>query len=129
MKKLHAPTEQQQIIQEVKLWDEKKIDISDWQDTPDAIPKINQAVNLHLLLPVRMIEILKEFSRRVGCDLNVLIAQWLNDRILLEKECLLAKQQKVHPIAENGFDLGNTKTITEADSLDPPAKMLFKRDV
>jgi hypothetical protein len=71
----------QQLAQEAKLWDERKLTPAGWQDAPDAVPRVGESMPISIRLPGRMVAILKQFAQRAGIGYQVLIKQWLDERI------------------------------------------------
>jgi len=71
----------EELAKEARLWDERRLTPAGWEDAPEAIPRVADSVPISIRLPRQMIAILKEFARREGIGYQVLIKQWVDDRI------------------------------------------------
>ena len=72
------------LAREARLWDERKLTPAGWSDAPEAVPAAKRSVPISIRLPQPMVTILKEFARRAGIGYQVLMKQWLDDRIRQE---------------------------------------------
>lgn len=75
--------------EEARMWDSGQIDPKAWEDAPERVPMQKESVSITVRVPSRMLEILKEFARREGIGYQVLMKQWLDDRIRSERDKLL----------------------------------------
>ena len=75
------------LAQEARIWEERKLTPSGWEDSPEAVPRAGESVLISIRLPRQMIVILREFAKRAGVGYEVLVRQWLDDRIRQES-CL-----------------------------------------
>lgn len=74
------------LAEEARLWDERKLTPTDWKDAPEAVPAAKRSVPISIRLPQPMVAILKEFARQAGIGYQVLMKQWLDDRIRQESQ-------------------------------------------
>ncbi len=74
----------EELAHEVQLWETGQIDPRDWIDAPERIPRIGESESISLRMPKKLLAILKEFARREGIGYQVLIKQWLDDRVRTE---------------------------------------------
>jgi hypothetical protein len=75
------PAKDDELAEEARLWDERKLTPAGWEDAPEAIPRVADSMPISIRLPRQMIAILKESAKREGIGYQVLIKQWLDDRI------------------------------------------------
>jgi hypothetical protein len=76
----------QALAEEAKLWDERKLTPADWHAAPDAVPRAAESMPISIRLPCQMVTILKELAQRAGIGYQVLIKQWLDERIRHESQ-------------------------------------------
>jgi hypothetical protein len=74
-----------ELAEAARRWDSRELTPAGWDDATDAVPRAKASEAISLRLPLPMLAILKEFARREGIGYQVLIKQWLNDRILRER--------------------------------------------
>ena len=77
---------EEELAEEARRWDERRVSPVDWEDAPDAVPRAKESVAISIRLPRQMVEILKEFARRTGIGYQVLMKRWLDERIRQERE-------------------------------------------
>lgn len=73
---------------EAARWIERSVDGRKWVDAPERVPRVDETVLISVRVPKRMLAILREFARRAGIGYQVLLKQWLDDRIRAEHEGL-----------------------------------------
>lgn len=100
-----------ELAEEVKLWDSGEITPSGWEEAPDAVPRAKESTQVNIRLPCRMVETLKEFAHRSGVGYQVLMKRWLNERIQVEGERFRQEQERFRRERER---LQNPPTITLA---------------
>lgn len=74
----------EQLAQEAAAWSQGTSSLAGWIDAPDAIPRHAESTAISIRMPNRMLGILREYARRRGIGYQVLIKQWLEDRIQQE---------------------------------------------
>ncbi len=72
------------LAREARLWDERELTPAGWRDAPEAVPAVKRSVPISIRLPQPMVVILKEFAQQAGIGYQVLMKQWLDDRIRQE---------------------------------------------
>src|SRR5260370_36273374 len=77
-------TTDRELAAEAKAWDERKRTPAGWQDAPEAVPRAAESVAISIRLPLKMLAILKEFADRAGIGDQVLMKNWLDERIRKE---------------------------------------------
>ena len=88
------------LAEEVQAWDTGKIDPKDWVDAPDLLPRGAESESISLRMPGKLLAILKEFGHREGVGYQVLIKQWLDDRVRAEYEKLGDQEPKEDAIGQ-----------------------------
>ena len=81
------------LVQEVQDWESGQIDPRDWIDAPERIPRVGESESISLRMPKKLLAILREFARREGVGYQVLIKQWLDDRVRAEYEKMKGRQE------------------------------------
>ena len=87
-------TPREQLAEEVTRWEEGLLDPKDWDDAPDAVPRAPETKPISMRVPVQMLEILKGLASRKGIGYQVLIKQWLDDRIRQERADLRRRKNR-----------------------------------
>ncbi len=87
-------TPQERLAEEVARWERGLLNPNDWDDAPDAVPRASETKPISMRVPVRMLEILKGFASREGIGYQVLIKQWLDDRIRQERAELRKRKNR-----------------------------------
>src|SRR5260370_31310438 len=77
-------TTDRELAAEAKAWDERKRTPAGWQDAPEAVPRVAESMAISIRLPRKMLAILKEFADRAGIGYQVLMKNWLDERIRKE---------------------------------------------
>ncbi len=67
---------------------------TDWEDTPDAVPRNSETVSISMRVPKRMLEVLREFARREDVGYQVLMKRWLDERIRKEAAEIKGRLQR-----------------------------------
>lgn len=99
---------------EVAGWDSGlKLPMGDWHDAPEAVPRHRQSKSVTIRFPVEMLGVIKGFAVRQNIGYQVLIKQWLDDRIRRERDALRA--------APNPEPAGHRHAPRVAGLMDQPA--------
>src|SRR5437764_14781008 len=85
----------EELAAEARRWENREITPAGWEDAPEAVPRAKESTAISLRLPVQMVAILKEFARRAGVGYQVLLKQWLDERIRQERDRLRREQERV----------------------------------
>jgi predicted DNA binding CopG/RHH family protein len=91
-KRKYRPGSGDQLAEEARRWDSRKLDPKTWDEAPEAVPRAQASTAISLRMPTQMIEILKAFAEREGVGYQVLMKRWLDDRIRREREELTGRQ-------------------------------------
>lgn len=75
---------EKQLAEEARQWEDGTLTPAGWEDAPNAVPRSQESVSISICLSRQMLEVLKGFAQRAGVGDQVLIAQWLDDRIRQE---------------------------------------------
>lgn len=94
-KRKHQPAFPETLEREARQWDSGAVTTQDWKDAPEAIPRVGGSTLISLRLPTQMLEILKAFAEREGVGYQVLLKQWLDDRIRQERLVMHKEQPRV----------------------------------
>ena len=84
----------EELEREAKEWELRVLTPGDWQEAPEAIPRVGASSSISLRMPTQMLAVLKAFAQREGIGYQVLLKRWLDDRIREERD-KIAKQQIV----------------------------------
>jgi predicted DNA binding CopG/RHH family protein len=76
----------QELAEEAKSWDERRLTPAGWQDALEAVPRVEESIAISIRLPRQMLTILKEFASRAGTGYQVLMKRWLDERIRKEAQ-------------------------------------------
>jgi len=82
------PDSAEDLAREAADWDLRRTVPDEWQDAPEAIPRVGLSKAISIRIPAQMLSILKAFARREGIGYQVLMKRWLDDRIREEREML-----------------------------------------
>ena len=63
----------EELEREAEDWDRGVLTPRDWQDAPEAIPRVGASTSISLRVPNDMLAILKAFARRQGIGYQVLL--------------------------------------------------------
>jgi predicted DNA binding CopG/RHH family protein len=85
----------EELTEEARRWDARELTPAGWEDAPDAVPRAKESTQINIRLPRQMVEILKEFARRLGIGYQVLMKRWLDERIRQERERLRLEQERL----------------------------------
>ena len=88
----YQPASDDELAADATRWDAGAIDPEGWVDAPEAIPRVRASTPISLRVPTQMLEILKIFAKREGVGYQVLMKQWLDERIREERDELAARQ-------------------------------------
>ena len=72
------------LADEAARWDSGELTPAGWSDAPDAIPRVRESKAVSVRFPTSMLSMLKAFARREGVGYQVLLKQWLDERIRQE---------------------------------------------
>ena len=86
--KSYQPALDNELDAEAIRWESGGTDPSGWVDAPEAIPRVRASTPISLRLPTQMLRILKLFAEREGVGYQVLMKQWLDERIREERDKL-----------------------------------------
>jgi predicted DNA binding CopG/RHH family protein len=86
---------EEELAEEARRWDERRVSPVDWEDAPNAVPRAKESVAVSIRLPRQMVEILREFARRTGIGYQVLMKRWLDERIRQERERFREEQERI----------------------------------
>ena len=92
----YQPTSDDELDAEARRWESGATDPSGWVDAPEAIPLVRASTPISLRLPTQMLRILKLFAERERVGYQVLMKQWLDERIREERDRLLSHGETVH---------------------------------
>jgi len=73
---------------EAAEWDSRRRTPSGFTDDEEAVPRARESTAISLRLPGALLALLKKFAEREQIGYQVLIKQWLDDRVRLERERL-----------------------------------------
>ena len=90
--KNYQPASSDQVAREASQWDSGAIQSKGWVDAPEAIPRSPASTPISLRMPEQMLRILKQFAEREGVGYQVLMKQWLDERIREERERLVGER-------------------------------------
>ena len=79
------PFSAEELAREAADWDLRRARPDDWQDAPEAIPRVGVSKAISIRIPAQMLGILKAFARREGIGYQVLMKRWLDERISVER--------------------------------------------
>src|SRR6266542_2855638 len=85
----------EELAEEARRWDTREVTPVGWEDAPYAVPRAKESTQINIRLPCQMVEILKEFARRVGIGYQVLMKRWLDERIRQERERIRQEQERL----------------------------------
>jgi hypothetical protein len=88
------PFSAEELAREAADWDLRRARPDDWQDAPEAIPRVGVSKAISIRIPAQMLGILKAFARREGIGYQVLMKRWLDERISVERDELLSQESK-----------------------------------
>lgn len=88
----YRPASPEELEREARDWELRVLTPRDWQDTPEAIPRVGASTTISLRMPTQMLAILKAFARRDGVGYQVLMKRWLDERIREERDKLAIQQ-------------------------------------
>ena len=88
----YQPASDDELAAEARRWESGAIDPDGWVDAPEAIPRVRASTPISLRVPMQMLRILKIFAEREGVGYQVLMKQWLDERIQVERETLATGQ-------------------------------------
>ncbi|HTP28265.1 MAG TPA: CopG family antitoxin [Anaeromyxobacteraceae bacterium] len=108
----------EELAREAGRWVHRDVDLSGWEDAPDAVPRNAESIPISLRLPKKMLEVLREFARREGVGYQVLMKRWLDDRIRTEAS-EVRRRASVIVLQQPQF-------LQVAASFRPPKDVLFK---
>lgn len=74
-----------EVAREAADWDRRRVTSTNWQDTPEAMPRVGVSQAISIKISNQMLSILKAFARREGIGYQVLMKRWLDERI--REEC------------------------------------------
>ena len=89
----YRPALDDELAAEASRWDSGAIESKGWVDAPEAIPRARASTPISLRVPEQMLRILKLFAEREGVGYQVLMKQWLDERIQKERD-ELAKPER-----------------------------------
>ena len=75
----------EELATEAERWASRDLEPSEWMDAPEAVPRQGAATPISIRIPTRMLKIMKAFAKREGIGYQVLMKQWLDDRINEER--------------------------------------------
>ena len=81
----YTPASDERLAREAEQWDSGVLEPSEWMDAPEAVPRQGAATPISIRIPTRMLKIMKAFAKREGIGYQVLMKQWLDDRINEER--------------------------------------------
>ena len=96
----YQPAPDDELDAEAARWESGGTGPSGWVDAPEAIPRVRASTPISLRLPTQMLRILKLFAEREGVGYQVLMKQWLDERIREERDRLAARQGGAEPMFE-----------------------------
>lgn len=88
----YKPASPEELKREARDWELRVLTPCDWQDAPEAIPRVGASTAISLRMPTQMLAILKAFARREGIGYQVLLKRWLDERIREERDKLALRQ-------------------------------------
>jgi len=74
------------LAQEAADWDARRRTPTEFEDTADAVPRVQEATAISIRMPNALLRVLKKFAEREGIGYQVLIKRWLDDRIREERD-------------------------------------------
>lgn len=83
------------LAKEAKAWANGELDPREWEDAPEAVPRSGESVSISIRIPKKMLLILKEFARREGVGYQVLMKQWLDERIREEATRIRRERRQI----------------------------------
>lgn len=87
----------EQLAREVCEWENGTFLKAKWIESPEAVPRSGESKAISIRLPVKMLEILKLFAEKKGIGYQVLIKQWLDERIRQERDRMYGDIKIVQP--------------------------------
>jgi hypothetical protein len=95
----HRPASAEELAREAADWDLRRARPDDWQDAPEAIPRVGSSKAISIRIPTQMLAILKAFARREGIGYQVLMKRWLDERISEERDRLSSSETTTASLA------------------------------
>ena len=89
-----AREELRKLSEEVVMWDRAKLIPKDFIDAPEAVPRSSESTAISMRIPFALLEILKAFAEQNGIGYQVLMKQWLDERIKMESEGLRSEARR-----------------------------------
>ena len=77
------------LAREVEQWETGQRPWRGFVEAPDAVPRAKASESISIRMPSPLLRIIKTFASRQGVGYQVLIKQWLDDRVRLERERLV----------------------------------------
>ena len=97
----YKPASEEELVREVREWEDGTRTLEGWVDAPEKIPNIGKSTLIDFRVPTDMVTILKEFARRQGIGYKVLMKRWLDDRIREERDKLREKIEQTADSSES----------------------------
>lgn len=73
-----------ELAKEATEWADGTKTLDGWVDAPEAVPRYGESTPISIRMPKKMLSIIREFARRKGIGYQILMKQWLADRIRKE---------------------------------------------
>src|SRR5262245_37626061 len=113
----------EEMAEEARRWIEGEPPPDGLVDAPEAVPRAKESVAISIRLPRQMVEILKEFARRLGIGYQVLMKRWLDERLRQEREHLRQEQERLRRLRERAqrpptIKLASPTFVSEAAAFD-----------
>ena len=77
----YTPASDERLAREAEQWSSGELELSEWIDAPEAVPWNGAATPISIRIPTRMLNVIKAFAKREDIGYQVLMKQWLDDRI------------------------------------------------
>lgn len=81
-------------LAEAARWNKGAVEAGQWVAAPEAIPRARESELISIRMPTKMLGVLRAFAQRRGIGYQVLIKQWLDDRIREEAEAFRERAKK-----------------------------------
>ena len=77
-----------ELAREVEQWEAERPPWRGFVEAPDAVPRASASESISIRMPSPLLRVVKAFAKRQGVGYQVLIKQWLDDRVRHERERL-----------------------------------------
>jgi predicted DNA binding CopG/RHH family protein len=95
-----------ELAAQARLWDKGEVAKTGWRRAPEAVPLETGSVAISLRLPAQALQIIRELARRKGVGYQILLKQWIDER--------LREEFQAHMDAQRTIVFGSTRIVRQA---------------